>query len=85
MNKERNMSILVTCEHCGKDFELKVNDEDWIDYYFDDSLLIQEVFPYLTAGERELLLNQMCEDCWNKMFADIADLPFMTVVGKGVE
>ena len=82
-NKERNLRLQAWCKHCKKLFYFMVNDEDFLEYMTGEKL-VQEAFPYLTAGERELLLNQMCEDCWNKMFADIADLSFVTV-GKGVE
>ena len=30
--------------------------------------LIQEVFDYLTAGQRELMLSNTCDTCWNKFF-----------------
>lgn len=32
--------------------------------------MIEDAFPHLTASERELLISQTCDDCWNRMFRD---------------
>jgi hypothetical protein len=31
--------------------------------------LIQNAIPYLTAGERELMISGMCPICWNDTFS----------------
>ena len=30
----------------------------------------QDCFPYLTAGQRELMISNTCDDCWNKFFPE---------------
>jgi hypothetical protein len=30
--------------------------------------LIQDAMPYLSAGERELLISGICETCFDKIF-----------------
>jgi DNA-directed RNA polymerase subunit RPC12/RpoP len=35
--------------------------------------LIQDAFPYLTAGQRELMLSNTCDTCWNKFFPEDDD------------
>ena len=32
---------------------------------------IQEALPYLTAAERELLISQTCDNCWQEMYDDV--------------
>ena len=30
---------------------------------------IQDVMPYLSAGERELLISQTCDKCWKELYS----------------
>lgn len=34
---------------------------------------IQEALPMLSAGEREMLISQTCDDCWTEMFGEPED------------
>lgn len=83
MNIERDTPITITCEHCGKEKTIWVNELDFCDFALGD-ILVQEAFPYLTPAEREMFISQTCEECWDRMFEDIKDFDFVTV-GKGVE
>ena len=65
---ERNVTLEVTCRLCNKTHELKVTERDYIEYSQSNRRHIQDIFPYLTPAERELLISQTCDDCWNKMF-----------------
>lgn len=66
------MNLMITCHHCGLTHEITVDIEDWFDWVTGDTL-IQEAFPYLTPGERELIKAHMCADCWEKMFAGMVE------------
>jgi hypothetical protein len=69
MFEPRTMTLEVECVSCKKTTKLYVRDVDysvWVRGYG----LVQNVFPYLSAGERELLISQICDDCWNRMFRD---------------
>ena len=68
MSKERNLTVEVKCYQCGETFELKVAFDDWQEYVSDVRRHIQDIFPYLTSAERELLISNTCEKCWNDMF-----------------
>jgi hypothetical protein len=46
----------------------KVEPDDY--FAWKDGKLIQEAFPYLSAGQRELLISNTCEKCWEKLFGD---------------
>lgn len=70
MPRERDFTLVVQCKMCGKDHELKVYEEDYREYTSSNRRHIQEIFPYLTPAERELLISFTCEECWHKMFDD---------------
>ena len=69
MNEERNYEIRVTCVHCKREFVLKVRVEDYLLYDMPNRPHIQDIFPYLTPAERELLISNTCKECWDKMFS----------------
>jgi hypothetical protein len=61
------MEVMVTCRFCGATHTMTVG----IDEYFEwlgERKHIQAAMPYLTPAERELLISQTCQDCWDKMF-----------------
>jgi hypothetical protein len=63
----RNYNLDLICHNCGQLFIINVNKEDF-NKYMNHEGYIQDVLPYLTAGERELILSKTCNDCYNKMF-----------------
>lgn len=65
---ERNYELKVDCRMCKQTHTLKVRVEDYLTFDSPIRPHIQNIFPYLSAGERELLLSGICPDCWNKMF-----------------
>lgn len=34
--------------------------------------LIQDAMPYLSDGEREILISKTCGECWDAMFGEEA-------------
>jgi ribosomal protein L40E len=71
--KELNMeTIQIKCRECGKVVQLRVNKHDydeWCNRFGSENPRhIQDIFPYLTAGEREMFLTQICDDCYTKIF-----------------
>ena len=65
---ERNHEIKVTCRVCKKEYTLKVRFEDYLRFDSPYRPHIQDIFPYLTPAERELLISQTCNECWHKIF-----------------
>jgi hypothetical protein len=47
--------------------------EDWLEWKGGTPKLIQQVFPYLTADEREIMISGTCPVCWEKMMKDMED------------
>jgi hypothetical protein len=37
---------------------------------YEDGALIQDAFPYLTTGQRELMLTGISDEIWGDMFGD---------------
>lgn len=66
------ITIKIKCRMCGTTVHLRVNERDydeWCNRFGSDNPRhIQDIFPYLTAGEREMFLTQICDDCYTKMF-----------------
>lgn len=61
-------SVFKKCPICGKATESRVNTEDYVKWQ--EGMLIQQAFPYLTADEREMLISGTHSDCWEAMFND---------------
>lgn len=53
-----------------------LNDAHYIDVKvvdlaaYEDGALIQDAFPYLTIGQRELMLTGISDEMWGDMFGD---------------
>ena len=63
---EDTMEVLATCRFCGTTHTLTVDINDYFDWQ--NGKHIQDAMPYLTPAERELLISQTCQDCWDRMF-----------------
>ena len=55
-----------TCRQCKDQVEMQVYAEDVAAW--ENGELIQNALPYLSAGEREVLISGTCDSCWDKMF-----------------
>lgn len=62
----KEVTIITACPFCGHANEVEVNEMDYLDWQ--DGMLVQEAFPYLSADEREMLISGICPKCWEKMF-----------------
>jgi hypothetical protein len=61
-------TITKRCRNCRTDISLRVHTEDVEKY--DNGMSVQDAFPYLTPGEREMFISQFCEACFDAMFKD---------------
>jgi len=62
----KEVCVITQCPFCGRGNEVEVNEADYWDWQ--DGMMAQDAFPYLSADERELLISGICPICWNKMF-----------------
>jgi len=61
------MTLEVNCIKCGSTTNLVVEQDD-LKKYMNKEGLVQEIFPYLSSDERELIISCICPTCWNKIF-----------------
>ena len=67
MNKRPDDLILViTCPFCRIDHEVAVNPVDY--WNWQHGWKVQDVFPYLSATEREQLISHVCPRCQDQIF-----------------
>ena len=60
------------CRLCNKEHLIEAHEQD-INKFF-DGVNAQIALPYLTPGERELIISGTCDDCWTNLFgSDDAD------------
>lgn len=57
----------VKCRFCYKDYYVFLMKKDYTNWVSGDGF-IQDIMPYLSAGERELLISSTCSDCFDKLF-----------------
>lgn len=69
---EKKLVINVQCRACGKHYTVTVNEEDHIAWRskVGPKRFTQTAFPYLSAGDRELLISQICDPCYSDMFKE---------------
>ena len=71
--KEYGYEVKVRCVLCKEEQTLLVNRDDWDMYNSPNRPHIQDIFPYLSPAEREMLISGVCETCWNKVFGGDCD------------
>lgn len=71
---ERNVVLSVRCNLCGKTYALYVTKESFEEFTSPNRRHIQDIFPYLSAEEMELLISNTCPKCWEDMFGGDEDL-----------
>ncbi len=62
----RPNKLWATCNHCKGQTEMMVRFEDY--KAWENGKVIQDAMPYLTPGEREVLISGTCGSCFDKMF-----------------
>ena len=59
------VEVQVCCVWCKRDYILLVEKKD-LEKYKSGEGYVQDIFPYLNADERELLVSRMCSKCFPK-------------------
>ena len=62
----KDLTLINTCPFCGNKSFVDVTGDDYFAWVAGD--LIQDAFPYLSAGEREVIKTGICPACWDGMF-----------------
>lgn len=61
----------VKCVHCGQLYTILLS-KAGIEAR-QNGAFVQDAFPELTAGERELLISGTCDACWERFFPSELD------------
>ena len=64
-----NGNVGIECPRCHKTVELPLKEEELLAWN-QNKTFVQNQFPKLTPGQREMLLSGLCEECWNEIFSD---------------
>ena len=68
------MSTMITfdvdCRLCGQTTQVPATVEQLTELYMPRSQrrLMQEIFPDLSIGDRELLISGTCDTCWKNLY-----------------
>ncbi len=65
----RDYHFWASCRRCGKFQTLLVNLDD-MNAWNSRKALIQDAMPYLSAGEREFLISETCEECFDELTSE---------------
>lgn len=65
----------ISCRRCGNTTLLIAPEQAWIEFDLPrgERRLVQEIFPDLSIGDRELLISGTCNTCWQEMFGSDED------------
>lgn len=62
-----NLTVNVQCVYCSKTYDIDVAEKDYKEWKNGEGY-IQDLLPYLTAAQRELLISNTCDECWGGLF-----------------
>lgn len=60
------VTVDVECKYCGKVVPLTMKRMQ-LNAYNEGKKLVTQIFPNESADFREILITQMCSDCWNRI------------------
>lgn len=66
----RDLTLAVSCGGCGCTCIIDVKMDDY-NAWVEGRGLIQNLMPYLSADEREMLISCTCNKCWDIKFGTL--------------
>jgi hypothetical protein len=74
ITKNEELNYLVSshpCPECSSTMSVEITPDKL--YAYNQGAYAQDVLSAYDAGVRERFISGMCENCWDKMFADFDD------------
>lgn len=62
------ITINKDCSLCHSSHKFLINEKDLVRFHNGEH--IQDVMPYLTADERELMISGICGKCFDEVFSE---------------
>jgi len=62
-----SQSYNVRCHLCSQEYNIIADRNDYEAWISGDKY-IQDALSYLSAAERELLISNICDTCWKKLY-----------------
>jgi hypothetical protein len=59
---DKTQVLSIKCIMCKQSYEFSVKPTDY--FAWKQGEFVQYAFPYLSPGERELLISQICDNCF---------------------
>ena len=74
MNEIKQM-VGITCRRCAKTTLMIAPELAWAEWELPrgSRRLVQDIFPDLSIGDRELLISRTCNTCWQELFGNGED------------
>lgn len=64
--KNNKVVLKPQCMKCGKVVPIETNENDVME--LNEGKHIQDVMPYLSRNEREILISNFCGECFDNLF-----------------
>lgn len=61
-------AVVVECVSCKKIYNIECDEEKFASWYNGNGN-IQNVFPFMSKDDREMLISGTCPKCWDEMVA----------------
>lgn len=68
MITEAEIQLKADCRTCVNSLTVTVKAVDLRRYK--RKVFIQDAFPYLSVGQREMLISNTCPTCWDRLFGE---------------
>ena len=68
-DKDRNV-MYARCMDCRRKYEVRCSPLQWR-LLTEEGRLIQDVFPRLTSGDREVFISGICNECYAKFMNQV--------------
>ncbi len=62
------IQIEIVCVKCGQKHIISIFEQDYLKWV--NGAMIQNAFPYMDKGVREMFISQICSDCFDLIFTN---------------